>query len=109
MEKETPEAGEKGPHGAYNVGKYYHDKPEPTLSPARLKFAKQILLGLAILVGVIVVASAALATLPLWGLFPDDIDNTYLAGFAERLLDITQMTIPPIATLVLGYYFGNKS
>lgn len=109
MEKETPEAGRKYPDAAYNVGKYYPGKPEPTLSPDRLKFAKQILLGLAILIGVVVVASAALVTLPLWGLFPDDVDNTYLAGFVERLLDITQMTIPPIATLVLGYYFGNKS
>lgn len=109
MEKEAPEAGKKEPEADYNVSRYYPEKPKPTLSPDRLTFAKQILLGLAILIGVVIVASAVLVTLPLWGLLPDDIDNTHVMGFVERLLDITQMTIPPIATLVLGYYFGNKN
>jgi len=108
MQKETPEADEKKSDKDRDVSEYGKDKGKATLSRHRFELAKHVLLGLGILTAVVVLVSAALIN-SLSGAHPDNAGNAYVTGFVERLLDIDQMTIPPIATLVLGYYFGNKS
>jgi len=108
MEKETSDADEEKSEKDRDVSEYGKDKGKATLSRHRFELAKYVLLGLAILtVAVVLVSAVLINSLP--GAPPDSTGTAYITGFVERLLDIAQMTIPPIATLVLGYYFGNRS
>lgn len=65
-----------------------------------LKFAKQILFFLFLLVVVVFVGSYVLSAL-----LPD---NERVAATVTGILDTTKTVVPSIATLVLGFYFGKK-
>jgi hypothetical protein len=64
------------------------------------QFAKQILFCLFVLVLVVFVGSASLSAF-----FPD---NERLAKTVADILEATKIAIPSFATLVIGFYFGNR-
>jgi hypothetical protein len=86
------------------------DIPYNTVDPTLiLKFAKEIVLGCAV-VGT-VFALVALICPPLLvckgGTSPNEIEK-YILSTGTSLLSVVTTVIPPIVTLVLGFYFGKK-
>lgn len=83
----------------YNLDTYYGDNGG--LGEAdRLKFAKQILLFLFILVIFVFFSSYCLVN---YG-----SANKELVSIINTILDITKTVVPSTVTLVLGFYFGRK-
>ncbi len=83
---------------------------EPLNPELILKFAKQILAGAAV-VAIICIILALFG--PHWVLDcptpPDTKFQEYILSTGETILDIVTTVIPPIVTLVLGFYFGKKT
>ena len=83
---------------------------EPLNPELILKFAKQILAGSAV-VAIICIIIALFG--PHWVLnFPvrnDTKFEEYVLSTGETILDVVTTVIPPIVTLVLGFYFGKKA
>lgn len=65
-----------------------------------LRFAKEILCGLLLLVVFVFGTSYASAWL--------EPSNDTLTNVVNTILDITKTAVPSIVTLVLGFYFGRK-
>lgn len=98
---ETPQGPEKAPVG------------EKSLDPGLiLLFAKQIVLGCAV-VGTAFAVLALVGPLALHALLPPDASGTaemerYILSTGTSILSVVTVVIPPIITLVLGFYFGRK-
>jgi len=84
----------------YNIQTYYDNKDDGVNEGDRLRFAKQILLFLFIII--IFVFSAS------YYLINFNSDNKDLVSIINTILDITKTVVPSTATLVLGFYFGRK-
>lgn len=77
----------------------------------RLKFAKQILFCLFVLVVVVFIGSWVIL-----GWYSTHLDcksgepikNEELINLVSSILDITKTVVPATVTLVLGFYFGRK-
>lgn len=87
---------------------------EQSLNPElRMRFAQQVLLGAAI-VGIICVIIAMFAPpflMPSTPVGSEELTKLqeYILTMGTSIFGIVTTVIPPIITLVLGFYFGKKS
>ena len=84
----------------YNLDTYYEGNGGLGETD-RLKFAKQILLFLFLLVIFVFLSSYLLIN---YG-----SGNKELVSIINTILDITKTVVPATVTLVLGFYFGQKN
>lgn len=98
---ETPRGPERAPVG---------EKPlDPSLI---LLFAKQIVLGCAV-VGTAFAGLALVGPLALHFLLQSDATRSaemerYILATGTSIMSVVTVVIPPLITLVLGFYFGRK-
>ena len=84
----------------YDAETFYDDSESGLGEGDRLKFAKQILFFLFLLVIFVFLSS--------YYFIKHNPDNTELVSVIDTVLDITKTVVPSTVTLVLGFYFGKK-